>query len=390
MSRNPRKNRCSASVHVEALDARTLLSGSAVATPAPASGPVSVAAINRLENRIHKLEQQFMSRAQKLHSQMAGQTKRLETLLNHDRQSLASALAASNAAAQVKLAQASTKFTAEFNRDANRIASQTAALSTSLQNKMTSLAARAIGMNPQLSTAAAGLLGSAGMAGSQLVIDTVNGLSAASRSFQLGFKAVSGAITSPGNFGNSSFFSVTATAPTRTVTGATARTTSAATTTTGTTTIGFVNSATQVFNNAFTQAFAAFNAAISGVASALQTAFRSFTTQLSTATTATGTIGFVPSQTQVFNNVFTQAFSPINSTINGISSTLGSQFSSVTGFGTIPTPTGLIGVTTIPTVTPGFSPTTTTPIGITTVTPTGGSLVSTATGTGTGINNGSL
>ncbi len=385
MNRNHRRKLRSNSFQVEALDDRTLLSAAAVQTmaaPPPAASPTRGADVAHLENEIQKLEHQFITKDRTLKTQVVGRTSGLESRLKATITREQALAAKSNAAAQVKLEKADMSLTVLSNRLASSLTSGVIGLNTAFQNQVSSLVNRAVVIDPQLSLTASALTSSSQAAGSQLVSNFSNELSAVATAFQLGSHARSGAVgatpTTVSVSGSSSTTSPstsTTTASHATTTAATTSASTAATTSTGSTTIGIVTSDTQVFNNDFTQAFSAFNSAITGIASTLQTDFTNVPTQITT-TINPSTVGIA--QTTTFNNAFTQAFSSLTSATNGITSSLGigTSINGRAGVVTTSTPTTEIGVTT-----PTSSVTTTIPINITT-TASGGSLTSTATGTG--------
>ncbi len=388
MNRIRVRQRRSILCQVEVLDDRTLLSTAAL-TPLPAASPTAGAASEHAENAIRKLEQHYNRKAERISAELVDRTDRLEALyratVKRDRALVAKASASSGTDARVKLAKADTKFSVAYNQFADQFTSQVGALSTMFQSQVSSLASKSVQIDPQLSVTASALTSDSHAAGDQFVNDMSGELSALAQSFQLGFRALNGVVGKAGNVptvGGTTFTLATPTRATTTRAATTsAATTSAATTSTGTT-IGIVNADTQVFNNDYTQAFSAFNSALSGITSALQTAYSSFASQLTTTATPTN-VGIVSSETQVFNNAFTQAMSALTSATNGITTTLQGEYSSfVNGLTTTTTPTTVIGITTPTTV---GTTTTTLPIGITTPTLTGGSLTGTLTGSGSSV-----
>ena len=372
MNHSRDKKRRSIACQVERLDDRTLLSLAIIApiTPiaippqiSPASSPTNPAFIVRFATGVHNLNRQFMNKAQSLSTELVNRTNifdaRLSSLVNRDQALEVKALATTGQPSRINLSSIDTTFTNQFNRFQNTFNNQLTRFQTTLQNQMNNLSQQFIARDAQASIPTSAFQTNFQAATSQFTSGIRNALSSVNTAFQTGLNSLNGVFSNPTSLVNSTGLG-TSTGGTTGV-GLTGAGTSSLGTTgivtpgTGTTTIGILPSQTEVFNNAFTQAFSSFDSAISGITTTLQQDFGSFSTQFST------------------NN--STLFSSLNSN----------------PFGSFPTTTIGFSQGNFPLT--GSSGTPTTPIGTTTPTLPGdtgltGTGTGTATGTGTGTGTG--
>ncbi len=398
---------------VESLDDRTLMTvallapvtvDAPVAQVPPAASPFNPVTVHRLETGLSRIAVKFENGSHKLDNlfsnRVSGFRVQFENTVNRDAALVNSALGSTNASGGKtqlpSLANFSSTFATQFGQFTRSFTSQLNQLETSLQRQFGTVASRFQQANSQFAIPIAAFQNNLQAAQTQFSGSLNNALATVTTAFQTGFNSLGNTFTGVAGMLSQSGNGVIGSGTTgitglgSTGIGSGTGTTGLGTTGTGTT-IGVIPSQTEIFNNAFTQAFSSFDTAIGTIGTTLQADFSPLLTSFTT-----NNSGFMSTLTTTPFGTFTPVigFLPGN---GGFVTTTGSltPTTPTTPIGTS-TPTTPIGTTTpttpgntgIGTVGTGTTGTGTTGTGTTgTGTTSGGSLGS---GTGTTTTGGSL
>jgi hypothetical protein len=297
----------------EPLDNRVLLSSFAPTppTPAPAPSPVSAAMVGRFEQRIDRVEHEFLTRAGRLTAMVAHRATKLEDRLEQ-----------ANSIAQARLQQnalLSSRLTPQVvvlnqsqavNNQLTSLVTTTSArlnqLNSSMLGKFSLFAVPFVASDAQLNTPAMAFQNDLRFAKFAFTTNVSNTVGSVAAQVQNQVSSLTSAVSKPSTTATSTTPSTTATSTTGSV---------------GTT-------QTETFNNLFTQEASSINTAITGVNATLASDFASLTTALNSNVTALAS---------TLSTSALGTFQPVSSFVTGNGVTFTSSTPSVSTIGTIGT-----------------------------------------------------